>query len=53
MLREVHRLRVFGNWVPRGMFGHKREEMVGGCRTLHNEELHSLYFSLNIIRVIK
>jgi len=31
---------------------HKREEVVGGFRKLHNEELHNLYASLNIIRVI-
>jgi hypothetical protein len=29
------------------------EEVAGGWRTLHNEELHNLYASLNIIRVIK
>jgi len=35
------------------IFGPKREEMVGGWRRLHNEELYDLYASLNIIRVIK
>jgi hypothetical protein len=33
--------------------GHKREEVLGGCRRLHNEELHNLLVSSNIIRVIK
>jgi hypothetical protein len=33
--------------------GRKREEVAGGWRRLHNEELHNLYASLNIIRVIK
>jgi hypothetical protein len=51
-LREEHRLRVFENRVLRRIFGPKREE-GGSWRKLHNDELHSLYSSLNIIRVIK
>jgi hypothetical protein len=39
--------------VLRGIFGPKRYEMVGGWRKLHNEELHKLYFSTNIIRMIE
>jgi hypothetical protein len=35
------------------IFGPKREEVVEGCRRLHNEELHNLYASPNIIRVIR
>jgi hypothetical protein len=35
------------------IFGPKREELAGGWRKLHNEELHNLYTSPNIIRVIK
>jgi hypothetical protein len=35
------------------MFGPKREEVVGGWRRLHNEELYYLYALTNIIRVIK
>jgi len=35
------------------IFGPKREEVVGGQRRLHNEELHKLYTSPNIISVIK
>jgi hypothetical protein len=50
-LREKHRLRVFENRVLR-IFGPKREEDVS-WRKLHNDELHSLYSSPNIIRVIK
>jgi hypothetical protein len=50
-LREEHRLRVFENRVLR-IFGPKREE-DGSSRKLHNDELHSLYFSPNIVRVIK
>jgi hypothetical protein len=41
------------NSVPRRLFRPKREEVVGGWRRLHNEELHNLYASPDIIRVIK
>jgi hypothetical protein len=51
-LGEEHRLRVFENRVLRRIFGPKREE-EGSWRKLHNDELHSLYSSLNIVRVIK
>jgi hypothetical protein len=51
-LREEHRLRVFENRVLRKVFGPKREE-DGPCRKLHNDELHSLYSSRNIVKVIK
>jgi hypothetical protein len=50
-LREEHRLRVFE--VVRGIFGPKRDEVIGGWRKLHNEELHNLYCSPSIIRMIK
>jgi hypothetical protein len=50
-LREEHRLRVFENRVLRKIFGTKMEE-DRSWRKLHNE-LHSLYSSLNIVRVIK
>jgi hypothetical protein len=50
-LREEHRLRVFWNRVLRRIFGPKREE-DGSWRKLHNDELHSLYPSPNIVRVI-
>jgi hypothetical protein len=52
-LREEHRLRVFENRVLRRLFGTKRDEVMGGWRKLHNEELHGLYSSPSIIRVIK
>jgi hypothetical protein len=51
-LREEHRLRVFENRVLRRIFGPKREE-DGSWKRLHNDELHSLYSSPNIVRVIK
>jgi hypothetical protein len=51
-LREEHRLKVFENRVLRRIFGPKREE-DGSWRKLHNDEIHSLYSSPNIVRVIK
>jgi hypothetical protein len=50
---EEHRLMVFENRVLRRIFGSKREEVAGGWRRLHNEELQNLYASPNIVRVIK
>jgi hypothetical protein len=52
-LREEHGLRVFENRVLRRIFGPKRDEVTGGWRKLYNEDLHGLYSSLSIIRVIK
>jgi hypothetical protein len=51
-LREEHRLRVFENRVLRRISGPKREE-DGSWIKLHNDEVHSLYSSPNIVRVIK
>jgi hypothetical protein len=39
--------------VLRRIFGPKRDEVTGDRRKLHNEELHNLYSSPNIIRMIK
>jgi hypothetical protein len=36
-----------------GLFGLKRDKIMGGWRKFHNEELHFLYSSANIIRMIK
>jgi hypothetical protein len=51
-LGEEHRLRVFENRVLRRIFGPKREE-DGSWKKLHNDELHNLYSSPNIVRVAK
>jgi hypothetical protein len=52
-VREKHKLRVFENRVLRRIFGPKRDVVTGGWRKLHNEELHNLYSSPSIIRIIK
>jgi hypothetical protein len=52
-LREEHRLKVFENRVLRRIFGPKRDEVTGEWTKLHNEELHNLYSSPDIIRQIK
>jgi hypothetical protein len=44
---------VFEKRVLRRIFGPKRDEMTGGWRKLHNEELRDLYSSPSIIRIIK
>jgi hypothetical protein len=50
---EEHRLSVFENRVLRRIFGPKRENVVGNWRKLLSEELHNVYASPNIIRMIK
>jgi hypothetical protein len=52
-LREEHRQRVFENRMLRRIFGPRRDEVTGDWRKLHNEEIHKLYSSPNIIRMIK
>jgi hypothetical protein len=44
---------VFRNKLLRRIFGPKRNEVVGGWRKLHNEELHKLYSSPKVIRMRK
>jgi hypothetical protein len=43
----------FENRVLRRIFGPKRDGVTGGWRKLHNEDLHNLYTSPSIIRIIK
>jgi hypothetical protein len=44
---------VFENRVLRRIFGTKRDEVTREWRKLHNEELHNLYSSPDIIRLVK
>jgi hypothetical protein len=44
---------VFENRVLRRIFGPKRDDVTGDWRKQHIEELHNLYSSQNIIRMIK
>jgi hypothetical protein len=48
-----HRLRVFENRVLSRIFGSKRDEVTGEWRRLQDKEIYDVYFSPNIIRVIK
>jgi hypothetical protein len=48
-LREENKLRMFENRVLRTIFGPKRDQMTGGWRKLHNEELHNVYSSPTVI----
>jgi hypothetical protein len=45
-------LRVFENRALRRIFGPKRDQVTGGWRKLHNDELHNFYSSPSIIRKI-
>jgi hypothetical protein len=42
ILRDECRLKVFENGVLRRIFGPKRDEIIGGWRKRHNEELHGM-----------
>jgi hypothetical protein len=44
---------VFESRVLRRIFGPKRDEVTGEWKELHNEELHDLYSSPSIFRIIK
>ena len=52
-LREELILRMFENRVLRRIFGPKWDVVTGDWRKLHNEELNDVYFSPNIVPVIK
>ena len=51
-LREERRLRIFEHMILRRIFGPKMD-VNGKWRRIFNEELHTLYRSINIVRVIK
>ena len=52
-LADEQKLRVFENKVLRKIYGPKRDEMTGEWRRLHNEELHGLYDSPDVVRIMK
>jgi hypothetical protein len=52
-IKGEHKLREFENRVLRKISGSKRDGVTGGWRKLHNEELHNLYSSPSIIRIMK
>ena len=52
-LCEECRLRVFENRVLRRIFGPKRDKLTREWRKLHNEYVNDLYFSPNIVQVMK
>jgi hypothetical protein len=51
--REEHRRRVFENRVLRRIFRPKRDEVTGVWKELHNDEFNDLYWSPNIVWLIK
>jgi hypothetical protein len=53
VLKEEHRLKVFEIWVLRKIFGPKNAKVAEEWSRLHNEELHELFSSPNIILVIE
>jgi hypothetical protein len=53
LILRKHRLTLFENRALRKIFGPKWDEVTGGWRKLHNEELRDLYFLPSIIRIIK
>jgi hypothetical protein len=53
ILQEEHRQKASENKVMRRIFGTKRDEVMGGWRKRHNEELRDLYSSPSIIRIMK
>jgi len=52
-LREERKLKVSEDMVSRRIFGPRKDEVTGGWRRFHKEELNDLYSSPNIVRVIK
>jgi hypothetical protein len=52
-VREKYRMTAFDNKVLNRIFRPKVAEVTEGQRKVHNEELHNVYSSLHILRVIK
>jgi hypothetical protein len=53
ILREEHRLKISENRMLRKICGMKRDKIIGGWSKLHNAELHNLYSSPNIFKIVK
>jgi hypothetical protein len=53
ILGEEHILKIFENRALRRIFGSKRNEIIGNWIKLHNEKLHNLHSSTDIIGMIK
>jgi len=52
-LADDDKLRLFENRGFRKICGLKRDEMAGEWRRLHNEELHVLYDSPDVVKIMK
>jgi hypothetical protein len=50
---KKHGLSEFQIRALRKVFGSKKDEIIGGLRKLHNDELHNLYSLPTTIRMIK
>jgi hypothetical protein len=50
-MKEKHISKVFENKVLKSAFISKREEVIGGCMELHNEEFNNFYSSPNIVKL--
>ena len=53
LLMERHKLGLHDTWILREIFGPQRKEVILNWRKLHSEELHDLYFPLDISQVIR
>jgi hypothetical protein len=51
-LKEGCTLRVFENRSLKRIFGPRGEEMIGGWRKMHNEQLHNFYSSPHMFKMI-
>jgi len=49
--KKIYGLKVFTKWAMRKTFGSKREEVAEYWRKLHNNELHDLHCSRNVIQI--
>jgi hypothetical protein len=49
----LYKLRVFENKVLRRIFGPKRDGVLGGWTTLHNEELQEVHSSGIVIKMVR